>query len=146
LSSVDDSAWKAAVAEWGVLAGREGKQASYETARAIADRARILLSMYPHPRHTKTPSPAGIGPVGKIEGLLRASIRQTPGYEGYDVGVGPTIRYSRIQELGGICGWQHRSHLPPRPYWIYAHESVVKGSRGRIYYDHWLAAQQAVTR
>lgn len=145
MSSVDDEAWKKAVHTWAILARREGKKASTEVANAVKGRARQLLSTYPHPRRTKTPSPAGIGPVGLISGALRASPRNTQGYEGFDVAVGPTIRYSRIQELGGWCGKNHRTHLPPRPYWIYAHEIVVRGSRGRIYFEHWLAAQRAVT-
>jgi phage gpG-like protein len=145
MTEVDDSAWQKALDQWMILARREGKKASTETAYAIASRARQLLSIYPHPPKTKTPSPAGIGPVGRISGLLRASIRNTQGYEGYDVGVGPTRRYARIQELGGWCGKNHRTHLPPRPYWIYAHEIIVHGRRQSIYYQHWLAAQQAVT-
>jgi phage gpG-like protein len=30
--------------------------------------------------------------------------------------VAPTTVYARIQELGGVSGKGHRSHLPPRPY------------------------------
>lgn len=145
MSHVDDAAWQKAIDQWAVMARREGRKASTEVADAIRDRARQLLSIYPHPPRTKTPSPAHIGPVGKISGLLRASIRKTQKYQGYDVAVGPTRRYARIQELGGWCGKNHRTHLPPRPYWIYAHTIVVKGRRGRIYYDHWLAAQRSVT-
>lgn len=145
MSSVDYSAWAKATHTWGILARREGKKASTEVADAVKSRARQLLSTYPHKRHTKTPSPAYVGPVGKISGDLRDSPRNTQGYEGFDVAVGPTIRYARIQELGGDCGKGHRTHLPPRPYWITAHKSVVGDRRGRIYYAHWLAAQKAVT-
>lgn len=150
--TVDDRAWQAATDQWVIQARREGKKASTEVAYAIMTRARELLGWYPHPYRTQTPSPAHIGPVGRIvgsgdrhvtPGWLRESPRTTQRYEGYDVAVGPTARYSRIQELGGIAN--NNAHLPPRPYWKYAHETVVKGSRGDIYRRHWLAAQKAVT-
>ena len=39
--------------------------------------------------------------------------------------VAPTTVYARIQELGGVSGKDHRSHLPPRPYVAPAIEAAM---------------------
>jgi len=88
-----------------------------------------------HPFATKTPSAPGEPPAA-ISGALAGSMLNTPAIE---VGVatweaksGPTIRYARIQELGGVMTghplmhwredgvphWSHQHALPPRPYML----------------------------
>jgi phage gpG-like protein len=53
-----------------------------------------------------------------ITGALRASVRTTEpkrlGFASYELMVGPTMVYSRIQELGGVAG--RGVTLPARPY------------------------------
>lgn len=80
------------------------------------------LRRFSHPAGTPTPSPKG-APPAKVSGNLGRSIRQEPAagarrisrYQ-FQVMVGPTIVYGRIQELGGRTGRGHRTWLPPRPY------------------------------
>lgn len=75
-----------------------------------------------HPPGTKTPSAPG-QPPAIVSGALRRSIKQEPvsgatnlsGYR-WQVQVGPTIVYGRIQELGGRAGRNHATTLPARPY------------------------------
>ena len=81
--------------------------------------ARANLSRYSHKRNTPTPSPPGLPPA-IISGALRSSFEHTqPASTGpgvWTASIGPNIIYGRIQELGGIAGRGHRSHLPARPY------------------------------
>jgi hypothetical protein len=92
---------------------------------------RVLLSRS-HAFATKTPSPPG-SPPAAISGELAASIMNTPAIGGgavWESKSGPTTRYGRIQELGGVMTghptmhwwedgvphWSHQHSLPPRPY------------------------------
>lgn len=63
-------------------------------------------------------SPPGTPPA-YVSGELQRSVRQTeesgPGAVAW-VDIAPTTVYARIQELGGISGAGHRTHLLPRPY------------------------------
>jgi len=86
-----------------------------------------------HPFATKTPSPPG-SPPAMISGDLADTILNEPPHEdGPAIWVsrsGPTVRYARIQELGGemhghptmhwwqdgVPFWSHAHSLPPRPY------------------------------
>jgi phage gpG-like protein len=76
-----------------------------------------------HPRGTPTPSAPG-QPPAIITGALRASVRadkpKALGFGRYEVLVGPTLVYARVQELGG-----GKSNLPARPYVRPAFESAV---------------------
>src|SRR5260370_28182635 len=111
---VDDAAWRAAVDKWMVLARAVGQRGSNEAANAVKDETARLASIFIHPRHTKTPSPPG-APVGRISGDLVHSLLVTP-RGGMITDVGPTIRYGRIQELGGYSGGWWPGRLPARPY------------------------------
>jgi hypothetical protein len=99
-----------------------------------------------HFLHTQTPSPPG-SPPAWISGALRNSFVATPasamGDATYHSYTGPTVRYARIQELGGemtahnpsgFMWWQqppgvwHKSRqhsLPRRPYMLPAHRRTV---------------------
>lgn len=67
-----------------------------------------------------TPSPSSPGqPPSLITGNLMRSmaLRGPVGGDGrYTGSVGPTSVYSRIQELGGLCGRNRTVRLPARPY------------------------------
>lgn len=71
-----------------------------------------------HPKRTPTPSRPG-QPPALITGNLFRSVKVAgpnalPGY--VSAQVGPTMIYSRIQELGGQTGRNHAARLPSRPY------------------------------
>jgi hypothetical protein len=80
------------------------------------------LRRFSHAAGTPTPSPRG-APPARISGDLARSMRQEPAsgarkvgkYE-FQVMVGPTIVYGRIQELGGETGKNHATTIPARPY------------------------------
>lgn len=73
-----------------------------------------------HRPGTPTPSPPG-SPPSIITGALRASVRtEEPkrlGFGKYELMVGPTMVYARVQELGG-----GPRNLPARPYLRPAYE------------------------
>lgn len=76
------------------------------------------LRMTSHPKRTPTPSAPG-SPPSLVTGNLFRSPKvvgptKLPG--SVSAQVGPTMIYSRIQELGGDTGRGHAVHLPPRPY------------------------------
>lgn len=98
-----------------------------------------------HFLHTRTPSPRGAPPAW-ISGDLKNSLVNEPalpvGPASFLSRSGPTVRYSRIQELGGTMTahspkgmrWQeppgvwHRSmehDLPERPYMLPAHDRMI---------------------
>ena len=146
---------------------REMVMANLDAAKDIEDRTRRLLTRLSHAPHTKTPSPPG-SPPAMISGLLADSIQAE--HDGDDAIVGPTRLASskngpigRFLELGGT----HEAHNPggymtwlengqwyskrsidkiERPFLRPATDDAVNsGAILRIYYDHWLRAQQAVT-
>jgi phage gpG-like protein len=81
-----------------------------------------------HPRGTPTPSAPG-SPPSVITGSMRRGITVLSGvrvgFGSYTAKVGPTVVYSRIQELGGATGRNHATHLPPRPYFTPSYEAFV---------------------
>lgn len=78
-----------------------------------------------HKQGTPTPSNPG-NPPAIITGALRASVTTTSptriGFGAYMVQVGPTMIYSRVQELGG-----GPSNLPARPYMAPALDASTAG-------------------
>lgn len=85
----------------------------------IESNARTLLTMRAHERGTPTPSRPG-EPPARISGALARAVKRSRteqvGDGIYSGSVGPEIVYGRIQELGGVTGRHHATHLPPRPY------------------------------
>jgi hypothetical protein len=99
-----------------------------------------------HPLHTQTPRAPGQPPAW-ISGDLRNTILNEPAIPVGDAAAmsksGPTVRYARIQELGGPMTahsekgmrWQQppgvwhvsmEHDLPPRPYMLPAHEQLTE--------------------
>lgn len=80
--------------------------ASEHTCNAMAEAfqrgVKSELARFPHPAHTRTPSPPG-EPPGLISGRLRESVTKTPATSGpVSVShVGPHRVYAVIQEYGG---------------------------------------------
>jgi len=140
--------------------------ANLEAAQDIQDRTRRLLTRVVHGPHTRTPSPPG-SPPAMISGSLAASVQAE--HDGDDAIVGPTASarskngpYGRFLELGGThtghtakgMSWiedgqwyrMHEISKAERPYLAPATDDAVhSGAISRIYYDHWLIAQQAAT-
>jgi phage gpG-like protein len=87
------------------------RQAGLVMERAIKEK---LSENSRHPKGTPTPSAPG-SPPSIVTGALRASVRATKpeskGFAAYEVLIGPTLVYARVQELGG-----GKSNLPARPY------------------------------
>ena len=104
-----------------------------EAAEFLAGQIKIKLASHgSHARGTPTPSPPGSAPA-MISGALRNSVTAgqlrvargssaggqfasggAPGV--YSTHVGPNTVYARIQEFGGVCGRNHATVLPARPY------------------------------
>lgn len=104
-------------------AKRGGPAAAEAMGRQLVrEVTRNELIRYSHPPKTRTNSPPR-QPPAIVSGDLRRSIKQEPISGGrplpglrWEVTVGGTSVYARIQELGGWAGRNHSSHLPPRPY------------------------------
>jgi hypothetical protein len=146
----------AAVDEWMGLAAVEGRLANHEGAESIQRVSRQLLDRW-HPPYTKSPSAPG-SPPASISGTLAASFVVTD--EADSSLIGPTTVYGREQELGGpMEGHPYMNYfyegrwwsetlitLAPRPTLKPATDEVIEtGELSRIYYDHWLTAQEMVT-
>ena len=66
-----------------------------------------------HEKGTPTPSQPDTPPA-IVSGQLRRSVKTSPvqqGFKGYQITIGPTMVYARVQELGG-----GPRNLPARPY------------------------------
>lgn len=104
--------------------------------------AQVLLSAGQHVRGTPTGSTPG-SPPWRIGGHLRDAWRldraKPLGADRWSGQVGPTARYSRIQELGGVTGRGHHTRLPPRPYFKPAW-AIVRPSVGRTFARAWADA------
>lgn len=100
-------------------ADNQGGRAAAQAMSLAGERGiKAELSRSSHSRGTPTPSPPG-SPPAIITGSLRRSVITQPPTGGggvWSAAGGPTIVYSRIQELGGRAGRGHRTVLPPRPY------------------------------
>jgi phage gpG-like protein len=148
MTTVDDSAAKAALDRLVVLVQEAAFNAAMKSAKEIQDRVQTVLLSRSHPAHTKTPSFPGTPPAA-ISGTLAASILVTD--DGESAFVGPTTDYGRIQELGGYMKghpemhwqegpgvWHHsKGHsLPDRPYLgPVADFMVISGDITRIFED-----------
>lgn len=93
-------------------------QTTMEAAHLAELAAKNWLRKSSHPKGTVTPAQAG-EPPSLVTGALFRSIRVTgpilaPGTVAS--AVGPTIKYGRIQELGGKTGRGLKTTLPKRPY------------------------------
>ena len=94
------------------------RRATAKAAHHAERHIKLQLSRTSHPRGTPTPSQPG-DPPSLVTGTLRRSIRvhgPTATAGGWEARVGPTARYGRIHEFGGVTGRGHRTRLPPRPY------------------------------
>lgn len=96
------------------------RNAALVIERAIKEK---LSEQGRHRPGTPTPSAPG-DPPSIISGALRASVRsakpERKGFGAYEVLVGPTMVYARVQELGG-----GRNNLPARPYVAPAFDASV---------------------
>ena len=85
-----------------------------------------LLSISSHMPNEPTMSAPG-EPPELVTGDLRRSVKQSRieqiGPTRFEGEVGPTIEYGRIQELGGIAGYN--AYLPSRPYLEPAFHNVL---------------------
>jgi len=98
------------------VTGDEQRQALRKAAMVVNRKMKQKLTqMGRHEKGTPTPSKAGAGnPPAIVNDELRNSVKTYPvqkGFKGYEVLVGPTKIYARVQELGG-----GPSNLAPRPY------------------------------
>lgn len=112
-----------------------------DAAAIVQGTAVALLSLLSHAPGTATPSSAG-EPPAMISGALAASI--VPGEpfgdgDTWGIDIGPTIVYGRIQELGGICGKNYATTLPPRPY-LAPTLALSADEIGDGFYEGWAAA------
>lgn len=109
-------------------ATRAGLEAVAELAEhAVVDQ----LTLRSHPPGTPTPSAPG-QPPAMVSGDLAGSVTHrgpTGGGGRYEVEVGATTVYARIQELGGRAGRGHRAVLPPRPY---LHPALLAAQRDML--------------
>lgn len=106
-----------------------------------------LLRMRMHPPGTPTPSPPG-EPPAKISGDLMRSIKSFPvertGEFTWKASVKSFNEYSRIQELGGVSGRGHQTHLPPRPYASRAVNDLrAVGFYEGVFITYWSEAMRA---
>jgi|HubBroStandDraft_1064217.scaffolds.fasta_scaffold310514_2 hypothetical protein len=129
--------WTEAIQFWKKVRGAvppSAERGANAMAQEFRNGVKAELSRYPHPAHTRTPSPPG-QPPGLITGALRESVTATPavpaGEATWVAHVGPHTVYAMIQEYGGVMH-AHRDYmswitggrrfyaktveLPPRPY------------------------------
>lgn len=150
---VDSTRCKAHIDEWGKLNKLHGHEASHEAAEDLKRLYHILMDRF-HPWDTKTPASPGT-PAASVSGEMRESVLVMPDGEGFMVG--PTARWSRIQELGGVMHghpfmhffwegrWWKKSviRLPARPVLKPAlREARTTGELGRIFRRRWERAQR----
>lgn len=96
------------------VTGQEQKQALRKAAFLVERNMKQKLTA--NGRHKKgTPTPSAPGtPPAIVTGVLRRSVKTSPvqqGFKGYQITIGPTTVYARVQELGG-----GPRKLPARPY------------------------------
>jgi len=135
--------WQLALHATQLRMWRAAFRATQRAQHVIERNVKMYLRTFTHPPFTPTPSPRG-APPALVTGNLRRSWRDVPVHEGkrphtVESEGGPTSVYSRIQELGGLAGRDHRTRLPKRPYV----RPMMLGSRReirRIYYEYWSMA------
>lgn len=113
-----------------------------EAIRLVQAAAMIMLTTTSHAPGTPTPSSPGEPPsliTGRLRGSMEVEPPQQVGDARWEARTGPTAVYGRIQELGGICGAGHRTHLPPRPYLAPAFAASLPRA-GQIVADAWDSA------
>lgn len=113
---VDTGAFVAALERLASRAGDVTHKAAADGAEIVAAATVAKLTEKSHPPGTKTPSAPG-EPPAMISGHLMESVHTTAvdtTANRYEVSVGPTAVYARIQELGGTAG--RGAQLPARPY------------------------------
>lgn len=132
---------EAALQRVAVAADRGSKAACNAMTTQFTRDVRDVLKRQHHPFATRTPSPPG-APPAMISGALADSVIPTRAAGGggyYRAMTGPTVRYARIQELGGemqghplMHWWQDgvqyysvRHSLPRRPYMLYVHDRDI---------------------
>lgn len=102
----------------------------------IERRVKEQLTTSSHPRGTPTPSAAG-EPPSLVSGDLRRGVQvegpEPTGPTGWAGQVGPTMKYSRAQELG------HPPFLSARPYMAPGFANAMP-ELAAIYRDEWAAA------
>lgn len=84
-------------------------------------------------------------PPALVTGTLRRSVKVTApepkGFTGWEISVGPTAIYGRIQELGGYTGRGGATYLPARPYVEPSLKTVIDdGSLAQCYVTAWRTA------
>lgn len=119
--STDGADWRKAIDLLELRVDRATRQGSAQAAHIVERAVKRRLSVFSHPPGTPTPSQAGWGaPPAQVTGALMRSVhasstrRRRRGV--YDVEVGPTVVYARIQELGGRAGRNRTVRLASRPY------------------------------
>lgn len=138
--------WEAALDRKQAAVERITWRATAQAAAFVERQQKKILRTYTHPEGTPTTSPPG-HPPALVTGNLMRSVRTSGPHRGRRpkqvvARIGPTAKYSRIQELGGrihnAFGKGLTVELPARPYV----EPVVQrlrtsGDIRRIYARHW---------
>jgi hypothetical protein len=135
------AASRQAVTSGGHLLEAQVKQVLTESHRTSNSGGRDSRGRFVKNQHFASPPGQ---PPALVTGTLRRSIRVTSatpkGATGWEISVGPTAIYGRIQELGGHTG-AYNSYLPPRPYMAPALKRVIDdGSLAACYATAWRAA------
>lgn len=120
-------AWKARIRPATIAAG--GEAAEYVR---LEIRHNLERRQYP-------PSSPPWEPPARRSGFLQENvyITELDSDSGVMERIFPSTVYARIQELGGITGAGHHTHLPPRPYVGPVREKVPPDVRD-IFAEHWL--------
>lgn len=125
-----------------VQADEATRLATATAAHEVEAETKRLLGLTSHRKGTPTPSSPG-EPPALVTGTLRRSIHvEGPirvGVGTWQAGIGPTVVYGRIQELGGSCGKGHAARLPARPFMNPALRSL-EPRLGEIYRTAWRRA------
>lgn len=154
---IGSAEWLAALKRKTAAVGWATNRAAAESARMVERQIKLTLRTYTHPPGTPTPSPPG-SPPALVTGDLMRSVKvrgPLPGRNAHVVRfqIGPTIVYSRIQELGGRVRRHNRGHMgpqvegaytriPARPY-VKPSVNAVRASVRRKFRSWWKEALKA---
>lgn len=133
MSATGAGAFKAALDAMGRRAHAATREAMARNLRVTRSLAELTLKRYEHPPGVPTNSPRG-QPPAHVTGYLLGSLSPTGPTDtgrGFTWQLGPTAVYSRIQELGGVCGAGHRTTLPARPYMRPTYDRLLHGGTWR---------------